>query len=157
MWLKAYPSSKSKSVIDNSTFPLSTVIVQVQSASLGIYSPFVYPGELIVPFEEPSIVTPLTHGSLTMIITIFYLFNQNLIRKLCPLRGNHCILFLGQPITYSAHQILSSICQLLVWTFHMPNFYFSESLHSLLASYTIPCNLPWRNLPDSIPPQSKFA
>ena len=74
--MKAYPSSKSKSVIDNSTFPLSTVIVQVQSALLGIYSPFVYPGELIVPFEEPSIVTPLPHGSLsgsTIIKSIYYL------------------------------------------------------------------------------------
>ena len=76
MGLKAYPSSKSKSVIDNSTFPLSTVIVQVQSALSGIYSPFVYPGELIVPFEEPSIVTPLTHGSsfgLTKVKPICYL------------------------------------------------------------------------------------
>ena len=62
---KDYPSSISKaSENSNCTFPLSTVIVQVQSEFLSYSCPSEYPGELIVPGESGlEIVNPLTHGS----------------------------------------------------------------------------------------------
>ena len=69
----AYPFSISKSsAIFNFTFPVSTVIIQMQSESPGYISPSAYPGELIVPGEEPLIVSGRKHGSpkMTLAYTI---------------------------------------------------------------------------------------
>ena len=55
---KSYPASKSRSKIVNFTFkPFSTSITQVQSELLG-YDSSGYPGEFIVPVDEPSISNP---------------------------------------------------------------------------------------------------
>ena len=61
---KSYPSSISKSLaIFNFTFPASTVTIQMQSEKEGYFSLVAYPGELIVPGEEPLIVSGLKQGS----------------------------------------------------------------------------------------------